>query len=227
GPLLMDRRIKPGLARFQEAHPNIELEFAPFSPTMDGTQAVRHGECDVLLFTGGLPDYADSADAEVISRISCSLYGAPKLVRPVLQGVRPLNDLPFLLLPDHFRFTPWTLEQFARKGVTPGVIAGRPPFMDVLLQMILAGKGVGLFFDIEMASHMRAGRALACGPVFDPVARVMLVGARARSIEAAPLLNFLREAVRREDEAIAAQHAQLGRPGLLVADDSIGALRGL
>jgi DNA-binding transcriptional LysR family regulator len=194
---------------------------------MDGTQAVRNGACDVLLFTGGLPDYADRGDAEVISRISCSLYGAPKLVRPVLQGLRQLNDLPFLLLPDHFRFTQWTLEQFARKGVSPGHIAGRPPFMDVLMQMILAGQGVGLFFDIEIASQLRAGRVLACGPTFDPVARVMLLGPRARVSEAAPLLGFLREAVRREDEAIATQHAQLGRPGLLVADDSIGGFPGL
>jgi DNA-binding transcriptional LysR family regulator len=227
GPLLMDRRIKPGLARFQEAHPNIELEFVSFSPALDGASAVRRGETDVLLFTGGLPDYADSVDAEVISRINCSLYGAPKLVRPVLQGQRSLNDLPFLLLPDHFRFTQWTLEQFTRKGVSATHVVGRPPFMDVLLQMILAGKGVGLFFDIEIAAHMRAGRVLACGPVFDPVARVMMIGQRARSPEAAPLLNFLREAVRREDEAIAMQHAQLGRPGLLVADDSIGRLSGL
>jgi DNA-binding transcriptional LysR family regulator len=227
GPLLMDRRIKPGLARFQESHPNIELEFVPFSPTMGGTQAVRNGTCDVLLFTGGLPDYADSGDAEVISRITCSLYGAPRLVRPVLQGQRQLNDLPFLLLPDHFRFTQWTLEQFARKGVSPGQIVGRPPFMDVLLQMILAGQGVGLFFDIEIASQLRAGRVLACGPAFDPVARVMLLGARARVPEASPLLAFLREAVRREDEAIASQHALLGRPGLLVADDSIGGTAGL
>jgi DNA-binding transcriptional LysR family regulator len=227
GPLLMDRRIKPGLARFQASHPNVELEFVPFSPTMEGTQAVRHGTCDVLLFTGGLPDYADSGDAEVISRISCSLYGAPKLVRPVLQGLRQLNDLPFLLLPDHFRFTQWTLEQFARKGVSPGHIAGRPPFMDVLLQMILAGQGVGLFFDIEIASQLQAGRVLACGPAFDPVARVMMVGPRARVPEAEPLLGFLREAVRREDEAIASQHAQLGRPGLLIADDSRGTFPGL
>jgi DNA-binding transcriptional LysR family regulator len=226
GPLLMDRRIKPGLARFQELHPGIELEFVPFSPTMEGTQAVRNGECDVLLYTGGLPDYASRGDAEVISRISCSLYGAPPLVRPVLQGTRKLNDLPFLLLPDHFRFTQWTLEQFARKGVSPGQIAGRPPFMDVLLQMILAGKGIGLFFDIEIASQLRAGRVLACGPAFDPVARVMVVGSRAKALEAAPLLNFLRESVRREDEAIASQHALLGRPGLLVADDSMGVFPG-
>ena len=227
GPMLMERRIKPGLARFQAAHPNIDLEFVTYSPTAEGLQAVKQGECDVLLFTGGLPDSAEGSDAEVISRISCSLYGAPRLVRPVLQGTRHLNDLPFLLMPDHFRITQWTLEQFARKGISPGFMAGRPPFMDGLLQMILAGKGIGLFFDIEIAAHLRAGRVLACGPAFDPVARVMRVGPRARKAEAAPLLHFLRQAVRRQDEAIATQHARLGRPGLLVADDSIGGITGL
>ncbi len=227
GPLLMERRVKPGLARFQEAHPHIELQFVPFSPTVDGAGAVRRGETDVLLYTGALPDPSDGVVTEVISRISCSLYGAPTLVRPVLQGQRSLNDLPFLLLPDHFRITHWTLDQFARKGVVPHQIAARPPFMDTLLQMVLAGKGVGMFFDIEIAAQMRAGRVLSCGPAFDPVARVMLVGSRARVPEAAPLLGFLRNAVRRDDEAIATQHARLGRPGLLAPDDSLVRLVGL
>lgn len=227
GPLLMERRIKPGLARFQARHPGIALEFVPFSPTSDGLQAVKQGGCDVLLFTGGLPDSAEGSDTEVISRISCSLYGVPKLVRPVLQGARQLNDLPYLVLPDHFRFAQWTLEQFARKGISPGLIVARPAFMDGMLQMILAGRGIGLFFDIEIASQLREGRVLACGPAFDPVARVMRVGPRARRPEAAPLLQFLRESVRRQDEAIATQHAQLGHPGLLVADDSVGAMASL
>lgn len=227
GPLLMERRIKPGLARFQEANPNIDLKFVPFSPTAEGGNAVRRGEADVLLFTGGLPDSTESIDVEVISRISCSLYGVPTLIRPVLQGTRALNDLPFLLLPDHFRITQWTLEQFARKGVHPTHIVGRPPFMDVLLQMILAGRGVGLFFDIEIAQYMRTGRVLPCGPAFDPVARVMMVGPRAKASEAAPLLSFLREAVLRDDQAVAMQHARLGRTGLLASDDSLARARGL
>lgn len=227
GPMLMERRIKPRLAQFQAAHPRIALEFVSFSPSAEGLQAVNQGGCDVLLFTGGLPDSADGGDSEVVSRISCSLYGVPRLVRPVLQGARSINDLPFLLLPDYFRFTQWTLEQFARKGISPGLIAGRPEFMDGMLQLILAGKGIGLFFDVEIASHLRAGRVLACGPAFDPVARVMRVGPRARTAEAAPLLHFMRECVRREDEAIATQHARFARPGLLVVDDSIGGLAGL
>jgi DNA-binding transcriptional LysR family regulator len=227
GPLLMERRIRPGLARFQEVHPHIDLQFVTFSPGADGSGAVRRGEADILLYTGSIPDNGDGVTCEVISRISCSLYGAPTLVRPVLQGQRALSDLPFLMLPDTFRITQWTLEQLARKGLVPRTIAARPPFMDALLQMVLAGKGVGMFFDIEIASQMRSGRVLPCGPAFDPVSRVMLAGPRAHVPEAAPLLGFLRNAVRRDDEAIATQHAQLGRPGLLAGDDSVARQMGL
>lgn len=224
GPLLMERRVKPALPRFQEANPHIDLQFVPFAPSTDGMSNVRRGEVDLMLYTGAQPETDDGVTTEVISRISWSLYGVPTLVRPVLQGLRALNDLPFLLCPDHFRITQWTLDQFHRKGVVPFNIAARPPFMDTLLQMVLAGKGIGMFFDIEMAAHMRAGRVLPCGPVFDPVARVMVLGPRARTAEAAPVLAFLRNAVRRDDEIIATQHARLGRPGLLANDDSIGRL---
>jgi DNA-binding transcriptional LysR family regulator len=227
GPMLMDRRIKPGLARFQEAHPHIELQFVPFAPSIEGGDAVRRGEADVLVFTGAVPESSDGAATEVISRITCSLYGAPTLVRPVLQGQRTLNELPFLLLPDQFRFTQWALAQFARKGVNPSHIAARPPYMDAMLQMVLAGKGVGPFFDIEIASQLRAGRVLPCGPVFDPVARVMITSDLARTAEAAPLLAFLRTAVRRDDEAIATQHAELGRSGVLAGDDSLTRMIGM
>jgi DNA-binding transcriptional LysR family regulator len=225
--MLMDRRIKPGLARFQETHPHIELQFVCFSPAADGIDAVSRGEADVLICTGSVPESSESAATEVISRVTCSLYGAPTLVRPVLQGRRNLADLPFLLLPDQFRFTQWALAQFARKGVNPAVIAARPPYMDVLLQMVLAGKGVAPFFDVEIATHLRAGRVLPCGPLFDSVARIMITSPRARSPEAAPLLAFLRNAVRRDDEAIATQHAQHRHTSLLTGDNRLARMTGM
>lgn len=227
GPLLMDRHIRPGLARFHEAHPHISLQFVSFAPALDGVDAVTRGDADVLVCTGAVPDSGDSAVIEVLSRITCSLYGAPALVRPVLQGQRALTDLPFLLLPDQFRFTQWALAQFARKGISPVHFAARPAYMDALLQMVLAGKGLGLFFDMEIATQMRAGRVLPCGPVFDPVARMMITSARARVPEAASLLAFLRNAVRRDDEAIATQQVQGSRGGVLAADDSLTRMMGM
>lgn len=219
GPLLLERRVKPALPRFQESHPHIDLQFVPFTPAVDGATTVRRGDADVLLYTGGLPESGDGVTTEVVSRLSWSLYGSPTLVRPVLQGLRALNDLPFLLCPEHFRITQWTLEQFQRKGVVPFNIVARPPFMDTMLQMVLAGRGVGMFFDVDMAVHLRAGRVLPCGPTFDPVARIMVLGPRARSPEAAPALAFLRNAARREDEIVASQQSR-GRPGLLMSDDN-------
>jgi DNA-binding transcriptional LysR family regulator len=146
----------------------------------------------------------------------------------VLQGQRSLDEVPFLLMGEHFRITQWTLDQFARKGVAPRhIVNPRPASLDQLLQMVLAGRGIGMFFDIEIAAHMRSGRVLPCGPVFDPASRVMLVGPRARVPDAVPLLGFLRNAVRRDDETIATQHARLGRPGLLAADDSLARQVGL
>ncbi len=182
GPLLLERCVEPGLAAFRHANPHIDLQVQPFSSGTDAEAAFHRGEADVMLYTGALPDCSDGETAEVISRISCSLYGAPALVRPVLQGQRALDELPFLLLAEHFRITQWTLDQFARKGVIPRqIVSPRPQSLDHLLQMVLAGRGVGMFFDIEIASHMRSGRVLPCGPALDPVSRVMVVGAaRAR-----------------------------------------------
>jgi hypothetical protein len=55
----------------------------------------------------------------------------------------------------------------------------------------------------------------------------MAIGPRAQAPEAFPLLAFLRNAVRKDDEAIATQHARLGHPGLLAGDDSLARLVGL
>jgi DNA-binding transcriptional LysR family regulator len=221
GPLLLERCVEPGLASFRSANPHIDLHIEPFSSGTDAEAAFHRGDADLMLYTGALPECGDGETAEVISRVSCSLYGAPALVRPVLQGQRALNELPFLLLAEHFRITQWTLDQFARKGVMPRhILSPRPQSLDHLLEMVLGGRGIGMFFDIEIASHMRSGRVLPCGPALDPVSRVMVVGPRARAADAAPLLTFLRQSVRRDDEAIATQHARLGHPGLLVGDDS-------
>jgi DNA-binding transcriptional LysR family regulator len=226
GPLLMERCIKPGIASFYEQNPNFELEFVPFNPAADGSAAVRRGDIDLLLCTGAMPDRNEHVETEVLARVGCSIYGTPTLVRPVLQSAVPLSSLPFLLPPDHFRITQWAVEQFARHGVHPAHVVARPPFMDVLLQMVLAGKGVGLFFDTEVAQQLRAGLVLACGPEFDPAARTMVLGQRARSPEAAPLLEFLRRVVK-IDNSGALQQEPLPARNLSAPADRTARVAGL
>ncbi|MEO8306719.1 MAG: LysR family transcriptional regulator [Pseudomonadota bacterium] len=207
GPLLLERLIKPVIGKFQARHPQIDLEFVSFNPTLAGSEVLQRGDIDILLFTGG-PEPAQEGSnvvTEVLSRVNCSLYGVPALVRPVLRGDVSLADLPYLLLPDHFRFTQWTLEQLARHGIHPTHIMGRPPLMDVLLQMVLAGSGVAMFYDLEVEEHRRAGRVLPFGPRLDPAYRMLMLGPRARTEAAAPVLRFLRE-VAQPEKIAATQH---------------------
>jgi DNA-binding transcriptional LysR family regulator len=142
---------------------------------------------------------------EVLTRVGCSLYGVPALVRPVLRGEVAMADLPYLLLPEHFRITRWTLDQLARHGIRPTHIMGRPPLMDVLLQMVLAGAGVAMLYDVEVEEHRRAGRVLPFGPRLDPAYRMLMLGPRARTETAAPVLRFLREAVQPDKLAASPQ----------------------
>jgi DNA-binding transcriptional LysR family regulator len=126
-------------------------------------------------------------------------------VRPELRGEVALADLPYLLLPEHFRITRWTLDQLARHGIRPSHIMGRPPLMDVLLQMVLAGSGVAMLYDLEVEEHRRAGRVLPFGPRLDPAYRMLMLGPRARTEAAAPVLRFLREVAQPEKVAATQQ----------------------
>jgi DNA-binding transcriptional LysR family regulator len=217
GAMLLDRRILPGLARFRETHPHIDLQFVRLA--MGSANAVQQGEADVALCSGAEPESGDES-AEVLTRVTCSLYGAPLLVRPVLQGQRELTKLPFLLFPEHYYFSQWAMEQFARKGINPIHFAARPPFVEMLMEMVLSGKGVGLIFDNEIAPQMRAGRVLPCGPVFDPVARIMITSELARTPDAAPFLTYLRSAIGSDGESIAMQQPRPARQGVLARDDN-------
>lgn len=210
GPLLLDRMIKPVIGKFQARHPLIDLEFVSFNPALGGAEALRRGDIDILLYTGGPEPERDDADVvtEVLSRVTCSLYGVPSLVRPVLRGEVALGDLPYLLLPDHYRITRWTLEQLGRHGIRPSHIMGRPPLMDVLLQMVLAGSGVGMLFDVEVEEHRRAGRVLPFGPRLDPAYRMLMLGPRARTEAATSVLRFLRETVQMESSSAVQQRTR-------------------
>jgi DNA-binding transcriptional LysR family regulator len=213
GPLLLERMIKPVIGKFQARHPQVDLEFVSFNPTLGGSEVLQRGDIDILLYTGGHEPEQESPNVvtEVLSRVSCSLYGVPALVRPVLRGEVALQDLPYLLLPDHFRITRWTLDQLARHGIRPTHIMGRPPLMDVLLQMVLAGSGVAMLYDLEVEEHRRAGRVLPFGPRLDPAYRMLMLGPRARTEAAAPVLRFLREAAH-PDKPAATQQKSRRRP---------------
>ena len=192
GPLLLERRVKPNLAAFHERYPDITLEFVTFNPTTDAEKAIRSGELDVLLYTGEPPQCV-KGDAEIVTRVSCSIYASADMARRILRERIDFSDLPFVMPPKHYRITQWFAGQLAALGIRPRNVIARPPYMDVVRQMVADGKGVAILFD-QHASECAELQAIGCTSL--SAFRVMVTGRRALRPEVAPALQFLRSVAR-------------------------------
>lgn len=191
GPILLERRVKPMLPQFYEKHPDIALEFVPFNPSSDREQAIRSGAIDALLYTGGAPART-SPRAELIGRVSCSIYGAPEVASRLRGPPEEISAAPFVIPPRDYLLSQFFEAQLAIQGIRPRNVVARPPYMDVVLQMVLAGKGLAVLFDEHAAEHTRAGTLRVVGSVTFTAHRVMLLGRRALRPEVSPALQFLR-----------------------------------
>jgi DNA-binding transcriptional LysR family regulator len=189
GPILLETRIKPVLPEFHERYPAIALEFLPFDPRLEREKAIRSGALDVLMYTGG-PYERTRISAETIARIPCSIYASAPM-RTV-----DFNLMPFVLPPKHYHICTWFEAQLASIGIRPSKVIARPPYMEVVRQMIVDGKGIGVLFDEHAAEQVAAGRlhALGAGPLW--AWRIMALGRRALRSEMAPALRLLRSAGR-------------------------------
>jgi DNA-binding transcriptional LysR family regulator len=194
GPILLEQRVKPRLPEFHERCRNIVLEFVPFNPCSDGERAIRSGAVDVLMYTGGPPENL-SQRTEIISSVSCSIYGAPELVARLRAQRADLSAAPFVVLPKDYRISQWFEAQLALAGIRPRNVVARPPYMDVALRMAVAGKGLAVLFDEHAAEFEKRGQLVPLGPI-GPGAlsafRVMMLGRRALRAQMAPALQFLR-----------------------------------
>src|SRR5262249_17893145 len=77
GPYLLDHYIRPALPRFLERHDDIVLDFLPPGAAKHMHRAVRTGEADVAVFTGGRATRR-LVGAELICEIPCSIYGTAR-----------------------------------------------------------------------------------------------------------------------------------------------------
>ena len=204
GPILLERRIKPALAEFHEQHPHIALEFLPFDSKEIGERAIRTGAIDALLYTGGPPPKTRT-HAEVVTRVSCSVYGAAEVNPKLAKRSIDVSGLPFLMPPKHYPLSRWFEAQLASMGVKPQNIVARPPYMEVVLQMVIGGKGVAVLFDEHASEYVERGemRLIRAMPV--AAFRVMLLGRRALRPEMAPAVKFLRRVACAREQPTAAR----------------------
>jgi DNA-binding transcriptional LysR family regulator len=197
GPYLLDHYIRPALPRFLEQNDDIVLDFLPPGAAKHMHYAVRTGEADVAVFTGGR-SARRLAGAEFLCETPCSIYGIARYARLVAKDATSLDSLPFILPPESSGMERWMLAALKKAGVIPRNVIARSQFADVIGDMLIRGKGVSVLFDEHMAPHARAGRVQRLGPAIESGSRVLVLGPKARGRAAADFMEFLRQALKDE-----------------------------
>jgi DNA-binding transcriptional LysR family regulator len=191
GPILLEARFKPALPEFHERHPAISLEFVPFNSTDVSERAIRTGVIDGLLYTGGPPPQTRS-HTEILTRVSCSVYGPASVDVKATRLPGSLADLPFIMPPRHYPLSKWFEAQLASIGQRPRNVVARPPYMEVARQMIMAGQGLAVLFDEHAADYVESGQLKRIRSMPVAAYRVMMLGRRALQPQVSPALAFLR-----------------------------------
>jgi len=194
GPYLLDHYIRPALRQFLEKHDDVVLDFLPPGAAKRMGSAVRKGEADIAVFTGGT--VRRLVGAEFLCETPCSLYGSASFARRASKDSSRIGLLPFVLPPEGSGMEQWVLRSLKKVGISPQNVVARSQFADVIGDMVASGKGVSVLFDEHMAEYVRAGRASRLGPAIESGSRVILIGPRARSRAAAPFLEFLRQVLK-------------------------------
>ena len=191
GPILLENRIKPALAEFHERHPDIALEFVPFNSTDVSERSIRSGVIDGLLYTGGPPPQTRT-HTEILTRVSCSVYGPASADPRVARQPGGFADLPFILPPKHYPLSKWFEAQLSSIGQRPRNVVARPPYMEVARQMTVSGTGLAVLFDEHASEYVECGRLKLIRPLPVAAYRVLMLGRRALQPQVSPALAFLR-----------------------------------
>jgi DNA-binding transcriptional LysR family regulator len=187
GPWLLANRVMPALPAFCYANPGIVGEFEPIGLTTEGRELVGSGEADICLYTGDAP-HATGLEIETLASTGCSIFASAELCARIRPTPESISAAPFILPPEHHPAALWMRARLAGVGVSPKNIVARTQFSDQVLQMMMQGRGLSVFFD-EFVEGMPLKRV---GAPLMPANRIMVIGPRARRPAAAPMLEFLR-----------------------------------
>jgi DNA-binding transcriptional LysR family regulator len=160
-------------------------------------RAVRTGEADVAVFTGGR-SARRLVGAEFICETPCSIYGTVRFARLAVKNPAASASLPFILPLEGTGMERWMLATLKKAGVAPQNVIARSQFADVIGDMVMHGRGVSVLFDEHMAPHVRAGRVQQVGPNIEGGSRVLVIGPRARCRAAGTFMDFLRQVLKGE-----------------------------
>lgn len=171
GPYLVDQLLRPLLPDYHAGRNVPDLELVVAGPGREMTEMLRKGQVDLALYTG-MPLEEPGFVTEVVRRVTVGLYGSPNLAGR-LTPMQDLNEAPIIMAPAHSAVDGWLRAMLKSVGISPRNIIARSQFPDVVLNLVLKGKGLALLFDDEVADLQGQGRLVRLSHQFEPSFRCM------------------------------------------------------
>lgn len=149
GTHLLDDCIKPRLHQFHEAQSGVNLDCQYVESPVIGTQLVRDGRADLLVYTVSNPDDYPLR-AEILRTVRFGLYASPKYAGSVHATAEELSALPFILPAEGSEADRMVQKALMKSGILCRNVIARVQFSDVIIDLARHGHGVAALFETMM-----------------------------------------------------------------------------
>jgi Transcriptional regulator len=156
GPQLQDHIIRPALPRYYALPEMPDLNLISMLLGEEAFSLLRCGKADVGFFNGDRLT-AKGLNVDLLRPVAVGLYAAPDLADSVGGDRNIINTAPFLMAPLNSAHNDWLCKIFLGAGINPINIAARSQFSDVIKQLAIEGRGLGVLFDDDAWPHVEKG----------------------------------------------------------------------
>lgn len=152
-------------------------EDAAFLVNDDPAEALAHDEeggNNVAVFNAMRLPFRPEFVSHVLFEHYCAIFAAPEVAADLKSGELPMRELAVLLPARNFRLTPWLLAQIQALGFEPGEQRFCTQFIDLIVERVCQGEGVGLFMEDHTQPLVDSGRLVRIARCPDPLMMVLM-----------------------------------------------------
>ncbi|MEO5707893.1 MAG: LysR family transcriptional regulator [Alteraurantiacibacter sp.] len=173
GNYLLDHWIRPNVRRMFGAQSSLNLEFVQTYQHEDLLRLVREGAVDCAFYTGDMAELP-GLDSVALRSAAVGLYAVPALAEKVRDVPQDLSKLPFILSNRDTPSEAWQRATLRQLTVEIVDVAARSQFMEVIIDHVAEGRGVGLLFDDDARDLVDQGRIVRLPIDLPPGQRILV-----------------------------------------------------
>ena len=173
GHYLLDHWLRPGLRELLSHHDMPEIQFTRANDRDDVLALLHEGEADCGFFHGD-PVENEEFTTRVLRSATVGLYAAPELSKQIHDQAQDITAFPFVLSPVGSKAELYQRQALEAAGVIPRIVAARSQYTEYQLELVCAGRGMGLLFDDDAREKVAAGELVRLPLSFAPGARCMV-----------------------------------------------------